>query len=188
MADEKDLARNRASEYKQAPQPSDAPQTPKKNTRSLEQWATAASEAIEEAMRQGGFDNLSGKGKPLNLNRDPFAPADSALAFDILKNNDLTPGWMQDRNDLLRDIDKWRASLHQTVTQANSAYLSAKTPGEKEAFANRWQAQRRGLQAQVDEYNRRIGTINLQLPAISMEVFKLRLHEELHKAGALIVE
>jgi len=183
MTDEKEDAHSRADEYKQSRDSADAHQTPKRGVKSLDQWATAASEAIEEAMRQGSFDNLSGKGKPLNLNKDPFAPADSALAFDILKNNDLMPGWMQQRNDLLREIEKWRTGLRQAVAQANNVWLSARTPAEKESAANRWQMQQRALQAQVDEFNRRIGTVNLQLPSISMEVFKLRLGEELQKAG-----
>ncbi len=188
MTNEKEDARNRASEYKQGQPPADSPHTPKKGAKSLEQWATAANEAIEEAMKQGSFDNLSGKGKPLNLNKDPFAPADSALAFDILKNNDLMPGWMQQRNDLLRDIEKWRTSLRQTVAQANNAFLSARTAAEKESITSRWQTQRHAFQAQVDEFNRRIGTVNLQLPASSMEVFKLRLREEMQKAEALLPE
>lgn len=188
MTNEKDDARSRASEYKQALPSEVGSHAPKKNVKSLDQWATAASEAIEEAMKQGSFDNLSGKGKPLNLNKDPFAPAESALAFDILKNNDLMPGWMQQRNDLLRDIEKWRTGLRQTVAQANSAFQLARTPAEQESVANRWQAQHRAFQAQVDEFNRRIGTVNLQLPALSMEVFKLRLPEELQRAGALLPE
>lgn len=43
---------------------------------------------IEEAREQGMFDDLPGKGKPLNLKRNPYA-AERELAHDLLKNNDL---------------------------------------------------------------------------------------------------
>lgn len=182
-------ARGRAANYRQTQQPAEntaSEQPAKKTPRSLDQWASAASEAIEEAMKQGSFDNLPGKGKPLNLNKDPFTPADSALAFDILKNNDLTPGWMQQRNDLLRDVEQWRTMLRASAADANAACLAASQPADREQVVADWQVQCREFQAQVDQFNRRIGTINLQLPSVSMELFKLRLNEELKKAGAIL--
>lgn len=155
--------RDRANDYKQEQKPAEETPpkpAPKKGARSLDQWATAASEAIEDAMRQGAFDNLRGKGKPLNLGKDAFTPSDSALAFDIMKNNDLTPGWMQQRNDILREIEKWRTNLRTIVAEANSVRSRAAAPDARAAFDSRWQAQQRTLQAQVEEFNRRIGTVN----------------------------
>jgi DnaJ family protein C protein 28 len=178
-------AREHAESYKKQSSEGDlAKPVGKRPTRSLTEWATAASESIEDAMRAGAFDNLPGKGKPLNLGKDPFTPSDSALAYDILKNNDMTPPWLAQRNDLQREIDKWRATLRETVAEANRAWARATTDAARVAFATRWQSQRRALQTQVEGYNRRIGTVNIQLPSVTMEMFKLRLDEEIARAGA----
>ncbi|MCO6411867.1 MAG: DUF1992 domain-containing protein, partial [Thiogranum sp.] len=48
-------------------------------------------------MRQGVFDNLPGKGKPLNLNEDPNEPPEMRMATKILKNNELPPPWLDAR-------------------------------------------------------------------------------------------
>ena len=42
------------------------------DVRPMEEWGDIVTQRIEDAIRQGHFDNLAGKGKPLNLNRDPF--------------------------------------------------------------------------------------------------------------------
>jgi len=53
---------------------------------------------IEDGRQQGLFDNLPGKGKPLNLNQNPFA-CSQELANSLLKDNQMTPAWLIQRND-----------------------------------------------------------------------------------------
>ena len=56
----------------------------------LRRWSDAVEEQIREATERGDFDNLSGAGKPLNLEQNIFA-GDKALAYSLLKNNHLAP-------------------------------------------------------------------------------------------------
>lgn len=65
---------------------------------------------IEEGREQGVFDNLPGKGKPLNLKRNLFAP-EKELAHGLLKQNDLKPAWIMARSDLKAQIDSLRADI-----------------------------------------------------------------------------
>jgi hypothetical protein len=46
---------------------------------------------IKEAQQRGEFDNLPGKGKPLELEDDSRVPEDLRLAYKILKNADCLP-------------------------------------------------------------------------------------------------
>ena len=59
-----------------APKPEEAPEPQSKRgvQRTPEQWRDLISERIEEAMRAGHFDNLRGKGKPLNPAPEPHVP------------------------------------------------------------------------------------------------------------------
>ncbi len=48
-------------------------------------------EQIQEAMDRGAFENLRGKGKPLNLQEDQHIPTELRMAHRILKNANIPP-------------------------------------------------------------------------------------------------
>jgi Domain of unknown function (DUF1992) len=57
-------------------------------------------ERIQEAQREGLFDNLPGKGKPLNCDEDSAVPEDLRLSFKILKNSNCLPIEMELRKEI----------------------------------------------------------------------------------------
>ncbi|MCE5244260.1 MAG: DnaJ family domain-containing protein [Syntrophobacteraceae bacterium] len=59
-----------------------------------------ADEKIREAMVRGEFDDLPGKGGPLNLEDDSHLPADIRLAYKILKNADCLPPELELRKEI----------------------------------------------------------------------------------------
>lgn len=59
-----------------------------------------AEERIKEAQRAGAFDNLPGKGKPLDLEDLSWVPADLRIGYLVLKNAHVLPPEAQ----LLKDI------------------------------------------------------------------------------------
>src|SRR4051812_40434962 len=95
-----------------------------------------AERRIEDAMKEGKFDNLRGAGQPLEL--DPM-PADENVrmtwwAIRILKNNDFTPHEVQWRKaiehlkgELSRTVDESR--LVKLVTQINELVRKFNTLG-----------------------------------------------------------
>lgn len=48
-------------------------------------------EKIKEAMEKGEFDNLPGKGKPVDLSEYFKTPEDLRIAYDLLKNAGIIP-------------------------------------------------------------------------------------------------
>jgi len=147
------------------------------------EWRDIISMRIEEAMRNGDFDNLAGRGKPLKLDRNPYTPAGMEMAFDLLKNNDLAPAWIGMRRELLRDIEHWRSQLAALV-QRYGAEHAARGVESNGAVQARWLAQRQALQLEVDAFNRRIVNLNLQQPIAHLELLRLVLADELQAAGA----
>jgi hypothetical protein len=74
-----------------------------------------AERRIEEAMREGKFDNLPGKGKPLDLEPMP-ANEDARLAWwalRVLRNNNFTPDEVRWR----KQIDTYREELAGATTE-----------------------------------------------------------------------
>jgi hypothetical protein len=59
-----------------------------------------AEERIREAIERGEFDDLPGKGEPLDLEDDSHLPADLRLAYKILKNADCLPPELELRKEI----------------------------------------------------------------------------------------
>ena len=64
-----------------------------------------AERRIQEAMRQGQFDNLPGKGKPLQFEDDSMVPEDLRMAYKILKNAGFIPPELQTEKEIRQAVD-----------------------------------------------------------------------------------
>jgi hypothetical protein len=75
-----------------------------------------AEEKIRDAIQRGEFDNLPGRGKPLNLEDDRHIPDDLRLAYKVLKNADCLPPELE---------------LKKEIRKAEELLSSMKDEGEK---------------------------------------------------------
>ncbi len=180
-----DAARARAQAYKEQVQGEEASRAASapKAPRSEAEWNDVVSQAIEEAMRKGEFTNLRGRGKPLPHKDHAFTPAGSELAYDILKNNDLTPGWIGDRKQIEQEVARWRAQLGADATRIAADWDAASSPAAQAVVRSRCEVQRGRLRTALDLLNRRIRDLNLKQPVSSLHLFTLRLGEEERRAG-----
>ena len=64
-------------------------------------FARIAENRILEAIEAGLFDNLEGKGKPLNLEDDSFIPPELKMAYKILRNADCLPPELELRKEIV---------------------------------------------------------------------------------------
>lgn len=60
-----------------------------------------AERRIIEALKNGEFDDLKGKGKPLNLEDETWIPEDLRIAYRILKNAGCTPPELEARKEVI---------------------------------------------------------------------------------------
>lgn len=184
----KDLkaAKDKAAGYRgqNAEQPADQPK-PAAKPRSPEEWSDLVGLRIEEAMRNGAFDNLPGQGKPLNLERNPFVPEDQQMALSLLKNNDLEPAWISERADIQRAVAALRSDIYSYVEQHRRTLAAAAGDAPaRQRLVQAWQARLQKWEETVAALNRRIEKWNLQRPVAHLELFKLRLAGELSRAEA----
>ncbi len=143
-----------------------------------EQWSDLISQRIEEAMRGGQFDNLRGKGKPLNPAPEPHIPPEMQMANSLLKNNELVPAWISDRNAVLAAVDAMRSKIGRAVADYSTALRIAATDPDRAQVEARWQAQLTTLREEVRALNRRIELQNFKQPASFLEIYKVRLDDE----------
>src|SRR6266581_1055748 len=72
-----------------------------------------ADRKIQEAMNEGAFENLSGAGRPLALEEDPFEDPSLRMAHRLLRNNGFAPAWIEEGKDIEAAIARLRADRGQ---------------------------------------------------------------------------
>ena len=163
----------RAQEYKEQQAPELPPQ--ERGRRTPEQWRDLVSQRIEEAMRDGAFDNLRNKGKPIDPQPDPLTPTDMQMANTLLKNNELVPAWIADRRELLAAIERFQAQMEAGIAAHRTA-LAAADAAEQAVLAQRWAAQVARWRQEAAALNRRIDAQNFRQP-VFLEILKVRVVE-----------
>ena len=81
---------------------------------------------IQQAMARGDFDNLKGKGKPLNLDDYFNTPEDVRMGFSILKSNEFVP----EEIERLKEIAELRERL-KTATDSEAKHALEKALRDK---------------------------------------------------------
>lgn len=150
--------------------------------RGPKQWESLINQRIEEAMARGEFDNLRGKGKPIDTSPDPYVPPDMQMANSLLKNNDLSPAWIGDRAAVLGLIERFREKLRSVTADFARARAEAATPQAGRQLDELWDRYAASWKAEIVEINKRILTQNLKQPVTFLEIVPLRLEDELRRA------
>lgn len=66
---------------------------------------------VWNAMEEGQFENLPGKGKPLDLSINPHVdPAEDTL-YRILNKNGCAPEWVELNKEIRNNVAEWRVGL-----------------------------------------------------------------------------
>lgn len=80
---------------------------------------SAIEQKIREAMERGEFDNLAGRGKPLDLDAYFNTPEDLRMAFAMLKSNDFVP----EEVEIFKEIAELKEKLPRAGDEAERAEL-----------------------------------------------------------------
>jgi hypothetical protein len=140
-------------------------------------------ELIGDAMRSGAFDNLPGKGKPLNLPGNP-QDRDTALAYQLLKDNDYTLPWIAGRNEVLASIEEKRAEIARVSDRYRVEYETTPDDAVRMSLRGGWRQQLVSWQEQLAAINKRVEDVNLRQPSPGLEIYKMSLERELVRAGS----
>jgi DnaJ family protein C protein 28 len=146
-------------------------------------WRDLAEEAIEEAMRSGAFDDLPGRGKPLNLLTNPYAPG-TELAYQLLKDNQYTLPWISERVSLLARIQDLQDEITSSWRWYQGEYRASADDSYRLGLIQEWSVLATTWEERIRTLNDEIATVNLKQPGGALEILKLALDRELARAGA----
>ncbi len=132
-----------------------------------QQWLVE--QRIQQAMSEGAFDNLAGRGKPLDLKKNPYLDPAQGLAFDLLQNNQAAPEWIERDKEIRRE---WTAARQQ-LRRAWQAYQA------DAGYEADWAAALDHFKTRLHRINRKIDDFNLMVPILTCQRGRLRLDDEL---------
>ncbi len=140
-------------------------------------------ELIEDGQRRGLFEALPGAGKPLELEQN-FYEGSAALANQLMKNNDIRPPWLSYRIDVTEKIEAFRADVRVTWERYRLAFEQAAGESHRPALSIGWDDACRRWQTTIEQLNKAIESYNMKRPRGQVELFKLRLNDELKRVDA----
>jgi DnaJ family protein C protein 28 len=138
-------------------------------------------EKLREAIANGEFDDLPGKGKPQDLRINPYVHPDDRMAQDMLRAHGFGLPWMEERRDLIRERESLLRALH-TAWERHGGRLPTATDRNRER--QRWANAASAFRRDTGALNARIRTHNLTVPVPGMRVRPLDADEALKELGA----
>lgn len=135
---------------------------------------------IRQAMEEGAFDNLPGKGKPLKLDENPFVDKDWQMAFRLLEKEGFALPWMEKRNQIEGEYARAREALARSW-----AWRAEQGAGGEVEFwvEQEWKTALRRFEDKAAELNKRIDDYNLEIPVDIFYRKRIRVEAVLAELG-----
>jgi DnaJ homolog subfamily C member 28 len=114
---------------------------------------------LREAIEKGEFDDLPGKGQPIDLRENPFEDPDLRTVHRLLRNAGFAPGWIEERKSIDSELGAIQVKLH----RAWQLY-----GGGAQSVNPEWQRNVAEFREKVEELNQRIRIYNLKAPSASL--------------------
>ena len=135
----------------------------------MDKIARSLDEQIRKAIAEGKFDNLPGKGKPLDLSQNPYEDPSWRMAFNILRSSGYTLPWIETRQEIEAEFEESQKSLTRSWTWRCSAVEQNQPYAMVE---DEWQRALRSFKDKIAKLNQRIFNYNLTVPS---DQFKRRV-------------
>lgn len=116
-----------------------------------------AEKRLREAIENGEFDNLPGKGEPIDLKENPFEDPDLRVVHRLLRNAGFAPAWIEERKDIDAEFETARTKLSRAWALFG---VGGSSPSDAE-----WERSVREFRECVAELNQRVKIYNLKAPA-----------------------
>jgi DnaJ family protein C protein 28 len=131
----------------------------------MKHWESLVDRKIREAMNRGEFDDLPGKGEPVDLSENPFEDPELRLAHRTLRNAGFAPSWIEERKDIEAELVLARNNLE----RAWSIFQRARGTAHESGASDRREKATASFRQLITQLNRRIAAWNLKVPTAAFQ-------------------
>ena len=133
-------------------------------------------EIIRQAIQEGKFDDLPGKGRPLKIEHHPHQDPDWRAAHHLLKSSGFSLPWIEHLREIHSNLQQSRESLIRAWAWGQSEHHHY----SQEDFVKReWISSVAIFQDQIQSINDQIRTYNLEVPNPRFQILLVYIHLEL---------
>jgi DnaJ family protein C protein 28 len=119
-------------------------------------------EIIRQAMQDGKFDDLPGKGKPLHLDQNVHEDPEWRATFHILKTSGFTLPWIESLREIESQLEKARTDLARSW---NWHQVELNEHPENPLPEAEWARSIETFKSQITIINKKIRQYNLEVPS-----------------------
>jgi DnaJ homolog subfamily C member 28 len=136
----------------------------------MDKRETLIDKMIRESMERGEFDNLPGRGQPIDLSENPFEDPELRTVNRLLRNAGFAPAWIEEQKDIAAEFEHaWTILVRANKLYGQGGKLSAQQSepaGDHSLLESaQWQRAAKEFCEIVSELNQRIRIYNLKAPA-----------------------
>jgi DnaJ family protein C protein 28 len=135
-------------------------------------------EIIRRAMQDGKFDDLPGKGKPLQLDQNPHEDPEWRAAHYILKTGGFSLPWIESLNEIETNLLNARSALTQAWKWRKGANGDQ---FESQLLVTQWDRSVGTFQEQIESINKQIRSFNLEVPNVRFQLPLLNAGQEIER-------
>ena len=126
-------------------------------------------EIIRQAMQEGKFDDLPGKGKPLNLDQNPHQDPEWRVAHHLLKSAGFSLPWIERLGKINDDLQQARESLARSWAWMQSEHGDQLNSVEWQAAIELFEQRVQAINEQLRTYNLEVPTSRFQIPLVDIQ-------------------
>ncbi len=135
-------------------------------------------EIIRQAIEEGRFDNLPGKGKPLHLEDNPYEDPSWRMAHHILHSGGFTLPWIETLREIESNLEEVRMLLRRVWSWRETSLSEGK---DLQCVETEWRQAVEVFPEQILSLNNRIRLYNLEVPNDRFRRQLLNIESELEK-------
>lgn len=143
--------------------------------RPLRRWEGAVEKQIREAIERGDFRNLSGRGRRLNLEDNPFTPAEWQMAYRLLQDAGVAPEWIEQDKAIRRERQALAELLAQHLKWEGRRRASLGSLAPDRLIAE-YEDLNRSRERVCERFRERATTLNGLIDAFNLQAPSSRLH------------
>jgi DnaJ family protein C protein 28 len=138
--------------------------------------------AIQDAQDQGLFDNLQGRGRPIDWEDESLVDEEWLMAFRIMREQGFAPEWIELHKEIGATLIEVRESVLRKWRWRQERLLGARE-SERRYIDGEWRRAHIAFTEAIAEINAKIVDFNLMVPLPHLQKFKLDVNKELADLG-----